>query len=113
MTQLHIYLMMKKSIVIEDNNLNYKPLKMEKYKQVFSKHYFLEVFSSRRRNFRVFRDAGNHWVEVPVAKEDAEYWRIPLVSVHRNSSCQPVFKENLHVVMNPKETDPPSGYIGE
>ncbi|CAO3641730.1 unnamed protein product [Mucor fragilis] len=110
---MRVYLMMMKSSVMQDSNLNYKPFKVEKYRQVFSKHYFLEILSSQKEDFRVFRDAGNHWVEVPVAKEDATRWWIPIHSIDENGCCRFVCKAKFYIVIIRKEIHCVWGYTSE
>ncbi|KAL9549170.1 hypothetical protein MBANPS3_005331 [Mucor bainieri] len=109
--QPHTHLLMMKSIILEGNNLNYKPFKLEKYQQVFSKHYFLVIDSYDDADFRVYRDVGSYWSEIPVTKEDDTHWRIPIVPKHENDSHQLVCKEKFYIIVNP-EADLVYGDIG-
>ncbi|KAF1796142.1 hypothetical protein FB192DRAFT_1441068 [Mucor lusitanicus] len=106
--QLRIHLMMVKSMVLEDKALNYKPFKLERYKQVLSKHYFLQIDSHQKDDFRIYHDKGDHWIEVPFAFE-LDYvtcWTIPILPVDdQDQRFQAVCKDNFYIVISPMITD--------
>ncbi|KAK4518367.1 uncharacterized protein ATC70_001720 [Mucor velutinosus] len=111
--QLKTHLVMEKSIVIEDEVYDYQPLKLEKYRQVFSNYYFIKIVSNQKDDFRVYRDAGNHWVEVTSINEDATCWKNPILPMVENESCRSVCNEKFYFFINPKQTDRVHGDIGE
>ncbi|GAN06023.1 hypothetical protein MAM1_0108c05499 [Mucor ambiguus] len=104
--QLCIHLMMMQSVVLEDNNLDFWPLKLEKYRQVFSKQYFLRILAGGVRNFQVYQDKGDHWVKVPITEQDEEMiWNIPLLAIEGKRDLKCSLKEKFYVVFGLEEAD--------
>ncbi|KAL7312738.1 hypothetical protein PS15m_008469 [Mucor circinelloides] len=105
--QLNTYLLMERVLVLDDSVHAPKPLKLERYRQVFSNYYFLKIYSFGEANFRVYQDKGNHWVEVPIriGENDSAYWRISIATKNENEHCQCVCNEKLYIVIDSKETD--------
>jgi len=113
--QLNTYLLMEKALVLNDSVHAHKPLKLERCRQVFGNYYFLTISSFEKKNFRVYQDEGNHWVEVPsrIGEDDSTYWRISIATKDENEHCQSVCSEKFYIVIDSKETDHVYCDIGE
>ncbi|CAO0800088.1 unnamed protein product [Mucor circinelloides] len=113
--QLNTYLLMERVLVLDDSDHAHKPLKLERYRQVFSNYYFLKISSFKEGNFRVYRDKGNHWVEVPIriGEDDDAYWRISVATKDENEHCQCVCNEKFYIVVDSKITDHVYCSLGE
>ncbi|KAL0135310.1 hypothetical protein V8B55DRAFT_1417919 [Mucor lusitanicus] len=100
--QLRIHLMMVKSMVLEDKILNYKPFKLEKYRQVLSKQFYLRISPNRIKTFQVYQDKGDHSVKIPVTRrqEDDLIWEIPLVIAEGKSDLKHSLAEKFYVLFN-------------
>ncbi|EPB90129.1 hypothetical protein HMPREF1544_03105 [Mucor circinelloides 1006PhL] len=105
--QLNTYLLMERVLVLDDSDHAHKPSKLERYRQVFSNCYFLMISSLGKGNFRVYRDNGNRWVEVPIriGEDDSAHWRISIATKDENEHCQCVCNEKFYIVIDSKETD--------
>ncbi|KAL9555525.1 hypothetical protein MBANPS3_002310 [Mucor bainieri] len=99
--QLRVHLMMRRSVVLEDNKFNYKPLKLEKYRQVSSKQYYLVISPYGTKNFQVYQDKGDHCIKIPITRQDDDQdliWEIPLLAIQNKAEVKFPFQEKFYVV---------------
>lgn len=105
--QMRIHLTMVKSLVVEDKTLDYKPFKLEKYRQVLSKQYYLRISPNEIKNFQVYQDKGDHSVKIPITRrqEDDLIWEIPLVITEGKSGLKHSLTEKFYVIFNSEGAD--------
>lgn len=106
--QLRAHLMMKKSIILQDNDLNYQPCRAEKYSQVLNKQYYMKIIYDGKKKPRVYHDKGDHWVKIPFITQENDdlVWTIPLSprkGKGRNPECS--LEERFYVINDPEEDD--------
>lgn len=77
--QLRTCLIMTKAIIFEDHLLEYQPLKLEKYRQVFNKGYHLDIYLGEDTNLKIYQDKGKYYEEIPCIEiGEKQVWSIPL-----------------------------------
>ncbi|KAL7326095.1 hypothetical protein PS15p_208486 [Mucor circinelloides] len=105
--QLNTYLLMEKVLVLDDSVHAHKPLKLERYRQVFSNYYFLKISLLQKGNFRVYRDKGNCSVKVPIriGEDNSAYWRVSIATKDENEHCQCVYNEKFYIVFDSRVVD--------
>ncbi|GAN06025.1 hypothetical protein MAM1_0108c05501 [Mucor ambiguus] len=102
--QLKIHLMMKTSIIFEDSICNYRPLKSEVYRQVFSKHYYVFISFTKQLNARIHQDKEDYYINIPCTiEEDHSIWRIPVSHTTDSGALRSVLRERFYVSFDPKE----------
>ncbi|GAN05323.1 hypothetical protein MAM1_0088d04793 [Mucor ambiguus] len=103
--QLRVQLMMKKYIVLEDNNLSYKPLKLERYRQVLSKQYYLKILYYGQKTPQVYQDKGDNWVKISsVSQDDNLTWITPLLPNEDKEHSKYSLEEKFYAIDDPEDT---------
>ncbi|GAN05339.1 hypothetical protein MAM1_0088c04809 [Mucor ambiguus] len=106
--QLRVYLMMKKSMVLEDYTLNYKPFKLEMYRQVFSRRYYLKILAAPfMKNPRLYQDKGDRCILIPFMftdLDDALIWEISLLPDECKGDSKCLLESKFYVINNPEDT---------
>lgn len=99
--QLRTCLIMTKTIIYQDYLLDYRPLKLEKYRQVFSKDYYLDITSGINVKLKIYKDKGEYYEEaLPVSIGNNQVWRIPL-SLNEKDKLSPCrIRENIYFSTN-------------
>lgn len=99
--QLRTCLIMTKTIIYQDYLLDYRPLKLEKYRQVFSKDYYLDITSGINVKLKIYKDKGEYYEEaLPVSIGNNQVWRIPLSLDERNKFSPCRIRENIYFSTN-------------
>ncbi|KAL7312960.1 hypothetical protein PS15m_008664 [Mucor circinelloides] len=104
--QLRTHLLMKESIVSKDRTLDYEPLKSKRYRQVFSKQYYLRISPNDGKNLQVYQDKGDHCLKIPATKQDGDLiWEIPLLPTEDKVIENCSLEERFYLIIDPKDTD--------
>lgn len=104
--QIKTYLIMEKCIVFEDELLGYKPLKLEKYQQIFSQNYYLVISNYGKSGMQVYQDKGDRYDKILCEKPD-EYvaWKIPTSSLVDDGDFICELQEKIYIIVNPNENE--------
>lgn len=104
--QIRTHLMIKKSIVFEDKILGYKPLKLEKYQQIFSQKYYLRISHREKSDIQVYQDKGDHYDKILFEKtKDNVDWEVPISSLANNGGFKCELQEKIYIIINPNENE--------
>jgi hypothetical protein len=106
--QLKTHMIMAKSIVNEDHFFNYKQLKREKFQQVLSKKFFIEILPTVETNLQVYEDKGNYYEKISSTQFDGcQTWRILISDSGKDKILQDGIKKRFYINLNwPKSKDP-------
>lgn len=104
--QIRTHLMIKKSIVFEDKILGYKPLKLEKYQQIFSQNYYLIILYSGKSDIQVYQDKGDRYDKILFEKTEEDVaWKVPLSSLANNGGFKCELQEKIYIIVNPNKNE--------
>lgn len=107
--QIKTQLIMNKSIINEDHFSNYKPLKREKFQQVSSKKFFINVFT----NLQIYEDKGDYYEMIPLAQIGGyNVCRIWISDSGHDQILQGGIKKRFYVNPNWQKIEIPSLNIG-